>query len=102
MFFYDMNMDKDRVVGSATVVEGKMNEAVGKAVGDVKLESEVQGRQDRGRGSERCRRLERRDRRGIGLAARGVAKSARSSCNPETAQLPECSPLDSGRERGHS
>ena len=45
MFFYDMNMDKDRVIGSATVVEGKMNEAVGKAVGDVKLESE--GKADR-------------------------------------------------------
>ena len=33
-------MDKDRVVGSAKVVKGKMKEAVGKAVGDAKLESE--------------------------------------------------------------
>jgi uncharacterized protein YjbJ (UPF0337 family) len=33
-------MDKDRVVGSAKVVKGRMKEAVGKAVGDAKLESE--------------------------------------------------------------
>lgn len=33
-------MDKDRVVGSAKVVKGKIKEAVGKAVGDAKLESE--------------------------------------------------------------
>ena len=33
-------MDKDRVIGSAKVVKGKIKEAVGKAVGDVKLESE--------------------------------------------------------------
>ena len=32
-------MDKDRVVGSAKVVKGKIKEAVGKAVGDAKLES---------------------------------------------------------------
>ena len=32
-------MDKDRVVGSAKVVKGKIKEAVGKAVGDRKLES---------------------------------------------------------------
>ena len=33
-------VDKDRVVGSAKVVKGKIKEAVGKAVGDAKLESE--------------------------------------------------------------
>lgn len=33
-------MDKDRVIGSAKVIKGKVKEAVGKAVGDVKLESE--------------------------------------------------------------
>jgi len=30
-------MDKDRVIGSAKVVEGKIRAAVGKAVGDPKL-----------------------------------------------------------------
>ena len=33
-------VDKERVVGSAKVVKGKLKEAVGKAVGDAKLESE--------------------------------------------------------------
>ena len=33
-------MDKDRVAGSAKVVKGKFKEAVGKAVGDAKLEAE--------------------------------------------------------------
>jgi len=33
-------MDKDRVVGSAKVVKGKIKEALGKAVGDAKLEAE--------------------------------------------------------------
>ncbi|MCF8466970.1 MAG: CsbD family protein [Sneathiella sp.] len=33
-------MDRDRVIGSAKVVKGKLKGAVGKAVGDVKLESE--------------------------------------------------------------
>lgn len=33
-------IDKDRVVGSAKVVKGKIKEAVGKAVGDAKLEAE--------------------------------------------------------------
>jgi uncharacterized protein YjbJ (UPF0337 family) len=33
-------MDKDRVAGSAKVVKGKIKEAVGKAVGDAKLEAE--------------------------------------------------------------
>jgi uncharacterized protein YjbJ (UPF0337 family) len=36
----DQIMDKDRVAGSAKVVKGKIKEAVGKAVGDVKLEAE--------------------------------------------------------------
>ena len=33
-------VDKDRVVGSAKVVKGKLKEAVGKALGDAKLRSE--------------------------------------------------------------
>lgn len=33
-------MDKDRVIGSAKVVKGKVKEAVGKVVGDAKLEAE--------------------------------------------------------------
>jgi uncharacterized protein YjbJ (UPF0337 family) len=33
-------MDKDRVIGSAKVVKGKIKEALGKAVGDAKLESD--------------------------------------------------------------
>lgn len=33
-------MDKDRVTGSAKVVVGKVKTAVGKAVGDAKLETE--------------------------------------------------------------
>ena len=38
-------MDKDRVVGSAKVIKGKIKQAVGKAVGDTKLES--QGKVDK-------------------------------------------------------
>jgi uncharacterized protein YjbJ (UPF0337 family) len=38
-------MDKDRVVGSAKQVKGAIKQAVGKAVGDAKLESE--GKADR-------------------------------------------------------
>lgn len=33
-------MDKDRVAGSAKVVKGKIKAAVGKVVGDAKLEAE--------------------------------------------------------------
>ena len=33
-------MDKDRIAGSAKVVKGKVKEAVGKAIGDAKLETE--------------------------------------------------------------
>src|SRR5665647_3927261 len=33
-------MDKDRVVGSAKQIKGAVKQAVGKAVGDTKLESE--------------------------------------------------------------
>ena len=38
-------MDKDRVAGSAKVIKGKVKEAVGKAIGDAKLETE--GKTDR-------------------------------------------------------
>ena len=33
-------IDKDRIVGSAKEVKGKVKEAVGKSVGDAKLEAE--------------------------------------------------------------
>ena len=33
-------MDKDRIIGSAKEAKGKVKEAVGKAVGDSKLEAE--------------------------------------------------------------
>lgn len=33
-------MDKDRMIGSAKVVKGKVKVAVGKAIGDAKLEAE--------------------------------------------------------------
>ncbi|WP_265519284.1 CsbD family protein [Nitratireductor luteus] len=33
-------MDKDRVVGSAKIVKGKVKEALGEAIGDAKLETE--------------------------------------------------------------
>jgi uncharacterized protein YjbJ (UPF0337 family) len=35
-------MDKDQVIGSAKEVKGAVEESVGSAVGDVKLESEGQ------------------------------------------------------------
>ncbi len=35
-------MDKDRVIGSAKVIKGKAKVAVGKTIGDAKLESEGQ------------------------------------------------------------
>ncbi len=38
-------MDKDRIVGSGKQINGAVKEVVGKAVGDVKLESE--GRADK-------------------------------------------------------
>ncbi len=33
-------MDKDRIAGSAKVVEGKIKKAVGAAVGDTKMQAE--------------------------------------------------------------
>ena len=33
-------MDKDRIAGSAKVIKGKFKTAVGKAVGDVKLQTD--------------------------------------------------------------
>ena len=38
-------IDKDRIAGSAKVVKGNVKEAVGKAVGDAKLEA--QGKADK-------------------------------------------------------
>ena len=37
-------MDKDRVAGSAKEIKGTIKQAVGKAVGDAKLEVRRQGR----------------------------------------------------------
>lgn len=42
-------MDKDRVIGSAKVVKGKVKVAVGKAVGDKKLQ--VEGEADKAEGT---------------------------------------------------
>lgn len=42
------NMDKDRIAGSTKIIKGKFKGAVGKAVGDVKLESD--GKTDEIRG----------------------------------------------------
>ena len=41
-------MDKDRIVGSAKEIKGDVKQAVGKAVGDAKLESEGQADKVRG------------------------------------------------------
>jgi uncharacterized protein YjbJ (UPF0337 family) len=41
-------IDKDRILGSAKVVKGKLKEAVGKTVGDSKLEAE--GKADKAEG----------------------------------------------------
>ena len=41
-------MDKDRVVGSAKEIKGKIKEGVGKAVGDTKLQAE--GKADKAEG----------------------------------------------------
>jgi uncharacterized protein YjbJ (UPF0337 family) len=38
--FEEAIMDKDRIVGSGKQIKGAVKEAVGKAVGDTKLESE--------------------------------------------------------------
>jgi len=42
-------MDKDRVAGSAKRVKGSIKQAVGKAVGDAKLESEGKADQIEGK-----------------------------------------------------
>ena len=42
-------MDKDRIVGSAKEIKGKVKQAVGKAVGDAKLEAE--GKSDKVEGN---------------------------------------------------
>lgn len=42
-------MDKDRVIGSAKVVKGKVKVAVGKAIGDAKLEKEGQAEKVEGK-----------------------------------------------------
>jgi uncharacterized protein YjbJ (UPF0337 family) len=40
-----LQMDKDRVIGAAKVAKGKVKEAAGKALGDVKLQAD--GKADR-------------------------------------------------------
>ena len=42
-------MDKDRIAGSAKVVKGKVKEAVGKVVGDAKLNTEGKADQVEGK-----------------------------------------------------
>jgi uncharacterized protein YjbJ (UPF0337 family) len=42
-------MDKDRVIGAAKVVKGKAKAAVGKAIGDTKLETEGEADKIEGR-----------------------------------------------------
>ena len=42
-------MDKDRVVGSAKVVKGAAKQAVGKALGDAKLQSDGKADQIEGK-----------------------------------------------------
>lgn len=42
-------MDKDRVIGSAKVVKGKVKVAVGHAIGDAKLEAEGEADKIEGR-----------------------------------------------------
>ncbi len=42
-------MDKDRVVGSAKEIKGKIKEVAGKVIGDVKLESEGKADQAAGK-----------------------------------------------------
>lgn len=42
-------MDKDRIAGSAKVVKGKIKEAIGKAIGDAKIEAE--GKADKAEGA---------------------------------------------------
>jgi uncharacterized protein YjbJ (UPF0337 family) len=42
-------MDKDRVIGSAKVVKGKAKVALGRAIGDAKLEAEGEAKKIEGR-----------------------------------------------------
>jgi uncharacterized protein YjbJ (UPF0337 family) len=42
-------MDKDRVIGSAKVVKGKAKIAIGKAIGDAKLQTEGEADKVEGR-----------------------------------------------------
>jgi uncharacterized protein YjbJ (UPF0337 family) len=42
-------VDKDRIIGSAKVIKGEVKEAVGKAVGDAKLEAEGKADQIEGK-----------------------------------------------------
>lgn len=42
-------MDKDRVIGSAKVVKGKVKVALGKAIGDANLEAEGQAEKVEGK-----------------------------------------------------
>lgn len=42
-------MDKDRVIGSAKVVKGKAKIAIGKAIGDAKLQTEGEADKAEGR-----------------------------------------------------
>jgi len=47
--FWGSTMDKDRIAGSAKQIKGTIKEAVGKAVGDTKLQSEGEADQAEGK-----------------------------------------------------
>jgi uncharacterized protein YjbJ (UPF0337 family) len=48
-----IQVDKERIEGSAQQAEGLVKEAIGKLTGDAKLEAEGQSRQGRRKASER-------------------------------------------------
>ena len=71
-------MDKDRVVGSAKQVKGAVKRAVGKVVGDAKLESEGRANKIEGKISEHYRRPQRHAPREVGA----VSSLANAHCHP--------------------
>jgi uncharacterized protein YjbJ (UPF0337 family) len=79
----EVMIDKDRVVGSAKVVTGKVKETVGKVVGDPKLEA--QGKADKIEGPKERGFLEDR------VAADGemVGQVLNPNRTPETVQFPD-------------
>ena len=58
-------MDKDRIEGAAKQTKGAVKEAVGKVVGDAKLQAEGKARPGGRQAAERGRRAEGRDPQGL-------------------------------------